>query len=131
MAVKLGGQGDVTKTHLRWTLNKGAPRTPSMLLDGDELYMVSDGGIASCVDAKRGTVHWSERLGGSYSASPILAGGKMYFVNEAGVISILATGKKFKLLVKNDLNEKSLASPAVADDALFIRTVGHLWCFMR
>jgi len=129
MAVKLGGQGDVTKTHLKWTLNKGVPHTPSMLLDGDELYMVSDGGIASCVDAKRGTVHWSERLGGSYSASPILAGGKMYFLNEAGVISVLPVGKKFKPPVKNNLNEKSLASPAVADDALFIRTASHLWCF--
>ena len=131
MAVKLGGQGDVTGSHLAWTINKGAPHTPSMLLDGNELYMVSDGGIASCVDAKRGTVHWNERLGGSYSASPIIAGGKMYFVNEAGIASIVALGKRFNLLARNDLKEKTLASPAVADGALFIRTANHLWRFQR
>ena len=131
MAVRLGGHGDVTASHLTWTIKKSAPHTPSMLLEGDELYMVSDGGIASCVDAKRGTVYWNERLGGSYSASPILAGGKIYFVSEAGVANVISIGKKFKLLAKNDLGERSLASPAVADGALFIRTAKHLWKFQR
>ena len=93
--------------------------------------MVSDGGIASSVDAKRGTVYWNERLGGSYSASPILAGGKIYFVSAAGVASVISIGNKFKLLDKNDLGERSLASPAVADGALFIRTAEHLWKFQR
>ena len=131
MAVKLGGHGNVTASHVAWMIKKSAPHTPSMLLEGDELYMVSDGGIASCVDAKRGTVHWNERLGGSYSASPIIAGGKMYFVNEAGIASILALGKRFNLLARNNLKEKTLASPAVADGALFIRTANHLWRFQK
>jgi outer membrane protein assembly factor BamB len=131
MAVRLGGHGDVTASHLTWTINKSAPHTPSMLLERDELYMVSDGGIASCVDAKRGTVYWNERLGGSYSASPILAGGKIYFVSEAGVANVISIGKKFKLLAKNDLGERCLASPAVANGALFIRTAEHLWKFQR
>jgi len=131
MAVKLGGQGDVTASHLTWTIKKGAPHTPSMLIDGDELYMVSDGGIASCVDAKRGIIHWNERLGGGYSASPIIAGGRIYFINEAGIASVLALGKIFKLLGKNDLGERTLASPSVADRALFIRTAKHIWRFQR
>ena len=91
--------------------------------------MVSDGGIASCVDAKNGELHWSERLGGGCSASPILANGKLYQVNEAGTVYVLEAGKEFNLLSKKSLGERSLASPAVAQGALYIRTAGHLWRF--
>src|SRR4029077_199591 len=80
IAVKLGGSGDVTDTHLAWTLTKGAPLNPSPLLVGDELYLVSDRGVATCVDAKTGTEHWQERVGGNYSASPLLADGRIYFL---------------------------------------------------
>ena len=131
IAVKLGGKGDVTESHAGWTLAKGAPHTPSMLLVGDELYMVSDGGIASCVEAKTGKVIWTERLGGGHSASPIYADRKLYFSNEAGVVTVLEEGRKFRVLAKNDLGERTLASPAVADGALFIRTAGHLWRFQK
>ena len=131
IALKLGGKGDVTESHAGWSLAKGAPHTPSMLLVGDELYMVSDGGIASCVEAKTGEVIWTERIGGGHSASPIYAAGKLYFSNEAGVVTVLAVGKKFTVLAKNDLGEHTLASPAVADGALFIRTAGHLWRFQK
>ena len=131
IALKLGGKGDVTESHAGWSLAKGAPHTPSMLLVGDELYMVSDGGIASCVEAKTGEVIWTERIGGGHSASPIYADGKLYFSNEAGVVTVLAVGKKFTVLAKNDLGERTLASPAVADGALFIRTAGHLWRFQK
>ena len=127
MAVKLGGKGDVTKTHVAWTLAKGAPHTPSMLLAGDELYMVSDGGIASCVEAKTGKVIWSERLGGGHSASPIYANGRLYFINEKGVLTVIEAGRKFKVLGKKDFGERTLASPAVANDSLYIRTEKHLW----
>ena len=127
MAVKLGGQGDVTASHLAWIIKKGAPHTPSMLINGDELYMVSDGGIASCVDAKSGDVHWSERLGGSCSASPILVDGKLYVINEAGMVYVLGAEKKFNLLSKNSLGERTLASPAVANGALFLRSNTHLY----
>ena len=131
IALKLGGKGDVTESHAGWSLAKGAPHTPSMLLVGDELYMVSDGGIASCVEAKTGEVIWTERIGGGHSASPIYAAGKLYFSNEAGVVTVLAVGKRFTVLAKNDLGERTLASPAVADGALFIRTAGHLWRFQK
>ena len=77
-------------------------------------------------------LHWNERLGGGYSASPIIAGGRIYFINEAGIASVLALGKIFKLLGKNDLGERTLASPSVADQALFIRTAKHIWrCSVR
>ena len=94
---------------------------------GDEIYFVSDAGIATCADAKTGEVHWSERLGGGFSASPVAAEGRVYFQNEAGVGFVVKAAKKYELLATNDLAERSLASYAVADGTLFIRTEKHLW----
>jgi len=122
-----GAKGDVTDTHITWSYPKGAPNTPSPLVVGDELYFVSDGGIATCLDARTGSLRWSERLGGGFSASPVLAEGRIYFQNEEGVGTVLKAGKTFELLAKNDLGERTLASPAVADDALFVRSSSHLW----
>ena len=127
MAIRPDGQGDVTATHVAWKLRKGAPNTPSPLLVGDELYFVSDGGIASCVDAKTGTLHWWERVGGNYSASPLYAEGRIYLQNEEGVGVVLKPGKTFQELARNSLDERCLASYAVADGALFIRTEQHLF----
>ena len=126
MAIRPDGQGDITDTHVVWTLAKGAPKTPSMVLVGDELYFVSDGGIASCVDAKSGHVHWAERVGGNYSASPVFADGRIYLQNEEGVGVVLAPGRTFHELARNSLDERTLASYAVTDGALFIRTEAHL-----
>jgi outer membrane protein assembly factor BamB len=127
MAIRPDGKGDVTGTHVEWTLTKGAPNTPSLLLVDNELYMVSDGGIASCVDARTGKVHWQERLGGNYSASPIYAGRRIYFQSEEGDGVIVEPGKAFRKLATNPLGERSLASYAVGKDALFIRTDRHLY----
>ncbi|HKQ36926.1 MAG TPA: PQQ-binding-like beta-propeller repeat protein [Verrucomicrobiae bacterium] len=111
-----------------WTLNRGAPNTPSLLLVGDELYIVSDGGMASCVDARTGKVHWYERVGGNYSASPVYADGKIYLQSEEGKGVVLQAGKEFRKLSENALDEKSLASYAVGDGTLYIRTAEHLYC---
>ena len=90
LAIRPDGQGDVTKTHVAWTAKKGVPHTPSLLLDGDELYMISDQlGIASCLDARTGRAHWSQRLGGNYSASPLLADGKIYFQSQEGTAIVV------------------------------------------
>ena len=128
IAIRPDGQGDVTGTHVVWTLAKGAPKTASLLLAGEELYFVSDGGIASCVDARTGRVHWAERVGGNYSASPLLADGRIYLQNEEGTGVVLASGKTFQQLARNSLGERTLASYAVTDGALFIRTEAHLYC---
>ena len=122
-----GARGDVTDSHVAWRIRKGAPLTPSPLVVGDEVYFVSDTGIATCADAKTGTVHWSERLDGNFSASPVYADGKVYFQNEAGAGFVVKAGKAYQLLAENDLGERSLASYAVADGALFIRTERRLW----
>lgn len=127
LAIRADGKGDVTDTHVVWKTNKAAPLSPSPLLVGDELYTVSDGGVASCLDARTGEVHWRERLGGNYSASPLFAGGKLYFQSEQGMGVVVQAGKEFKLVAKNSLDERSLASPAAADGALFIRTETRLY----
>ena len=121
-----GASGDATATNIVWTQRKGAPNTPSALVLGDEVYFVSDGGIATCADARTGAVHWSERLGGNFSASPVAAEGRVYFQNEAGVGFVVKAARTYEVLATNDLGEKTLASYAVADGALFIRSEGHL-----
>ncbi|MBM3824807.1 MAG: PQQ-like beta-propeller repeat protein [Verrucomicrobia bacterium] len=126
-AIRPGGEGDVTSTHLAWQTGRGAPSTPSALVVGSELYFVSDAGIATCADAKTGTVHWNERLGGAFSASPVFADGRIYFQNEEGVGYVLKAGKMFEPLSKNELGERTLASYAVGDGALFIRGAEHLF----
>ena len=127
LAIRPNGKGDVTETHVAWKMKKGAPHTPSPLLVGDELYVVADNGLASCVDAKTGTVHWQEKLGGAFSASPLYADGKIYFQSEEGVGTVIKAGKQYEMIAKNDLEERSLASYAAANGALFIRTEEHLY----
>ncbi len=126
-AIRPGGTGDVTATHLAWQIGRGAPSTPSTIVVGDELYFVSDAGIATCVDAKTGQVHWNERLGGGFSASPVFADGRLYFQNEEGVGYVVKAGKTYELLAKNELGERTLASYAVDDGSLFIRSAEHLF----
>ena len=112
----------MTKTHVAWTLRRGAPLTPSPLLVGDELYIVNDGGIASCLDATTGALHWQQRLGGNYSASPVFADGRIYFLSEEGVATVIAPGKEFRKLATNTLDGATLASMAVSGGSIFIRT---------
>jgi outer membrane protein assembly factor BamB len=127
LAVRADGAGDVTKTHIAWTLKRGAPLTPSPLLVGDELFVVNDGGIASCLDAKTGTTHWVQRLGGAFSASPVFADGRIYFLSEEGTSAVLAPGKEFHKLAESALDGAILASMAVSERSIFIRTMSHLY----
>jgi outer membrane protein assembly factor BamB len=129
LAVKPGGKGDVTKSNITWSAKKGVPHTSTPILVGEELYFLSDGGNLTCVDAKTGDQHWSERVPGTYSASPIAADGKIYLTNETGTGTVVAAGKEFKQISKNELQEKTFATFAAADGALYIRTEKHLYRF--
>lgn len=130
LAIKTDGTGDVTNSHVLWKLKTGAPRNASPLLVGNEIYTVSDNGIAQCTDAKTGKVHWKNRLTGAYSASPIVAGGKVYFLDEQGHTTVVEAATTYKEVARNSLGEPgetSLASPAVDGGALYLRTHPHLW----
>jgi outer membrane protein assembly factor BamB len=122
-----GATGDVTGTHVAWTHRKGVPTTSSLLAVGDELYFVSDAGIATCLDAHTGAVCWSQRLGGDFSASPVSAEGRIYFQNETGSMFVVAAKRTFALLQRNELGERTFASAAVIDGAMIIRSENRLW----
>jgi len=121
-AIRPDGSGDVTKTHVEWTEKRGVPLNPSPLVVGDELYMVSDNGIASCLDAKTGTQHWQKRLDGNFSSSPLFADAKIYFTNEDGETIVLPAGKTAgESLGRCPLGERAQASLAVSAGAIFAR----------
>jgi outer membrane protein assembly factor BamB len=126
-AVKLGGKGDVTESHIVWKQKKGAPHNPSPILVGDELFFVSDKGVASCVEAETGKEIWQERLGGGFSASPTLADGRIYFLNEEGLTTVVAPEREYKELASNQLDGRTLASPAFVDGVIFLRTDKNLY----
>lgn len=130
-AVKLGGKGDVTKTNVAWEDKKHVSMMPSMVARGGRLYVVTDGGIATCLDAKTGKVVWEERLAGSFSASPVLADGRLYVLSDAGETFVLKAGDEFEQLARNPLKEAAQATPAVSGGRLYIRTKSHLWCVGR
>ncbi|HEY6509703.1 MAG TPA: PQQ-binding-like beta-propeller repeat protein [Vicinamibacterales bacterium] len=127
LAVRADGEGDVTATHVAWKMGRSAPLTPSPLLVGDELYIVNDAGIATCLDAATGRRHWQQRLEGQYSASPLYADGRIYFLNEDGETTVVAPGTRFRALATNTLDGMTLASPAVSSGSIFIRTASHLY----
>jgi len=129
VAVKVGGKGDVTKTNLAWeTTKRSMPYVPSMLARGDYLYSVNDFGIAFCYEARTGKQVWQKRVGGKVSASPVLIDGKIYAVDQAGNVSVFAAAPSFKLLGESNVDEGVQATPAVADNRLYIRGSTHLFC---
>ncbi len=121
-ALPLDGTGELGDDRVAWKTTKAVPRNASPLLVGDELYMVSDNGVISCLDARSGAVHWQERLGGDCTASPLHADGRIYITDENGVTKVIAPGKTFQELATNELPGRTLASLATADGAIFLRT---------
>ncbi len=132
-AIRGGGKGDVTKTHLVWNLNNTAPSNiASPLVADGRLFLVKNGGISACFDAKDGTAVWEKkRIGnlGEYYASPIAGDGKIYVTGNSGHIIVLQQGPKVKTLAKNDVGEPCIATPAIADGRLYVRTINKLYCF--
>jgi outer membrane protein assembly factor BamB len=126
-AVRPGGQGDITASAVAWKMNKQAPTKPSPLVAGDELYLLSDAGILSCLDAQTGEQHWRKRLPGTFTASPVLADGRIYLCGENGQTTVIAPGKEYNELASNTLDGRFMASPAVAGKAIFLRTDTHLY----
>jgi len=132
LAIRPGGQGDVTRTHLAWSSPRGSPFIPSPILHGEQLYMVNDmTSIATAFDAKTGRTLWQNRLGAAqregFSASPVTVDGKVFFTNDEGETFVLRGGSEFALLHVNTIGERTLASPALVDGRWYIRTASHLF----
>lgn len=127
-AVRLGGSGDVTPTHVAWKVTRGVSTKPSVILADDLVYMVSDkGGVVTCLEAKTGQTVWQKRLGGNYSASGLLAGGRLYFFSQEGATTVIEPGRVYRELAVNRLDEGFMASPAGCGTSLYLRTRTHLY----
>jgi outer membrane protein assembly factor BamB len=128
MAIRLGGKGDITSTHVQWSVPTGAPYISSLVLYQGLIYMANDAGVASCFDAKTGEKVWQARTEGIFSASPVAGDGKVYLVSETGEIIVLKAGREYAVLARNDLGERLVASPAISGGQLFVRTDGFIFC---
>ncbi|HUG54383.1 MAG TPA: PQQ-binding-like beta-propeller repeat protein [Vicinamibacteria bacterium] len=126
MAVRAGGRGDVSKTHVAWSVPTGAPYVSSLLHYAGLIYMANDVGVVTAVDPKTGEKVWQERVEGIFTASPVGADGKVYLVSETGETIVLAAGPEPKVLARNSVGERSVATPAFAPGRIFIRTDNHL-----
>lgn len=127
LAVRLGGSGDVTESHLAWKVSKNVPLNPSPLLHEGLLYLVNSGGIVTCLEAKSGEPVWQERLPGPFSASPTLIEGRIFLFNENGRAYILEPGRTFRKVAENALDDGMMASPAAVGSSLILRTKTHLY----
>ncbi|MEY4385571.1 MAG: hypothetical protein RLY20_854 [Verrucomicrobiota bacterium] len=127
LAVRVDGTGDVTTTNIVWRNPRGTPRMPSPLLVNGMIFMVSDGGIGSCLDAATGKELWQERLGGEFAASPVCADGRIYFFNQTGASLVLKPSRTYEVLATNKLDAGFMASPAVDGKAFILRTKTHLY----
>jgi len=128
LAIRPGGKGDITRTHLRWLNERGGPHVPSPVYYQGRLHLVSDMGVAMCLEAASGDIVWQERLKGRFSMSPIIAGDKLILINEKGLAYILQAGETLSILAQNDLGEETLATPAVLGGRIYIRTASNLYC---
>ena len=128
IAVKPDGSGDVTDTHIEWGFSKSAPKRPSPIIVGELMFMINDQGIASCIDAKTAKIIWQKRVGGEYRASPIVANGRIYCFSMDGTTVVIEAAEAYKLLAENKLEYGFQASPAVAGNSLYLRTIADLYC---
>jgi len=127
LAIRLGGSGDVTESHVTFKVRRGVPFISSPLVVDGRLYMTTDLGVLTCVDAVSGKELWRERLSGNFSASPTYAGGKIYLQNEEGTTFVLQPGGRYELVATNRLEGQTLATPAFVDGAIYLRSDTHLY----
>lgn len=130
-AVRPGGVGDVTDSHVAWQLRRAIPELPSPIVHQGRLYLVRNGGMLACVDAANGKLIFDDRLGapGQYSASPVIASDHIFLLSNKGVVSVAKTGDHFELIHQHDLAERAFVSPAIDHNTLYIRTESHLHAF--
>jgi outer membrane protein assembly factor BamB len=132
LAIRIGGNGDMTQNNIRWRYQKPVPQVPSTLLYQDVLYMVNDGGILTAFDPSDGAVTKQGRLEGAidkYFASPVAGDDKVYLVSQGGAVSVLKAGRDWQILAVNHLDDECYATPAIADGRVYIRSQSALYCF--
>tara|TARA_R110002049_G_scaffold50370_3_gene143054 strand:+ start:88127 stop:89374 length:1248 start_codon:yes stop_codon:yes gene_type:complete len=131
IAVRADGHGDVTGTHIQWSTNKAVAKKSSQLIVDGMLYMLSDDGIVSCRDAKTGDIFWQKRKLGDSAASPVYAAGHIYFFSIDGEILTIKPGDEYNEVAKTTLGDGFMASPAIVDDTMILRSKSELFCIAK
>jgi len=131
LAVKLGGSGELTPRSIAWRYDSNTPDTCCPVVAGNLLFTVSDHGIAMCFDARTGRAYWKQRLAGNYKASPVAADGRVYFLNMSGLCTVVSASDRFDKLATNQLDDQTLASPAISDGRIYLRGEKHLYCIEK
>jgi hypothetical protein len=127
LAVRFTGEGDVTRSHIRWQSDRQIPQKPSLVIVGERLYFVSDQGIVRSLKTETGEEVWFKRLAGDYSASPLASGERLYFFNQSGLCTVIRAADEYQVLAENPLDSAVMASPAVSGNSLFVRTATSLY----
>ena len=128
MAIRPGGNGDVTASRVVWKRSRGGPYIPTGVVYRNRLFVLADSGRLTCFDAGDGREIWQTKFRGTFTASLIAADGRIYATSESGVVYVVAAADTFELLAQNEMDARCLATPAVADGDLLIRTEGELYC---
>jgi outer membrane protein assembly factor BamB len=134
VAIRAGGKGDVTDTHVLWRFRKSIPNIPSPLLYRDVLFLIKEGGIFTSLDPKTGAVFKQARLAGAlgqYWSSPVAGDGKIYVSNQEGEVTVLKASPEWEILAINHLDDEIFATPAIDQGRIYLRTRGTLYCFTR
>lgn len=129
ICIRPGGSGDVTDSHVVWSVNQGAPYVPTGVVYRNRVFTINDNGVAMCWNAGNGEEVWKHRIGGSFTGSIVAGDGKLYAADEDGTIYTLAAADKFQELSRHDLGEKCLTTPALSDGKIYVRTENALYCF--
>lgn len=129
VAIRPGATQDARPSHVAWEISRGIPETPSPLYYQGRLYLLRDGGVLTCLEAATGREIFRERIGasGQYIASPVVAGDKILAASASGVVTVIQAADELKVLARNDFREKIYATPAIADNRIYLRTVSHLY----
>lgn len=127
-AIRPTGTGNVTDTHVLWQKDQDCSYVPSPIAVGSYFLLTADNGVATCLEAKTGTILWRQRLGPHYSASLVTANGLVYFLSDKGVMTIVKPGPELAVVARNELGEETYASPAISGGRIFLRGTAHLYC---
>jgi outer membrane protein assembly factor BamB len=132
VALRAGGEGDVTTSHRAWTFDKFSPDCPTPVIHRGLLFTIRDDGMASCVDLKTGEPHWQERLfTENVKVSPVAAAGRIYFTSGQGNCAVVKAAAKFEVLARNERGEETLSTPALSDGRIYLRTVAGVACIAQ
>jgi outer membrane protein assembly factor BamB len=131
LAIRPGGDGKRSRDDIVWDFDQGTSDSPTPVVAGQWLFMVTNNGIARCLDARTGQVKWKERLRGEYRASPLVAEGRVYLLNMEGLATVVSASPRFDRLTENQLDDQTIASPAVSDGKIYIRGRQWLYCLRK